>query len=1114
MTNIDFFDRSIIPNNFLVDGIQVRVLSGITYDPICRFYPANSDDHFQINSTSSYSLSTNLADGRLDPKNVTIFNNATSFLQMDGTSFASGSTVPEGIALSNDSFYISSKRSSNSTNLINRFVNRSSLTNKSVINPNNQNRNTVIARETNIDFLGTFIVPNNFLVDNTQVGGLSGITYDPIRRVYYAISDDRSQINPARFYSLSINLADGRLDLTDVTFNSATTLLQTNRTSFASGTIDPEGIALSNGNLYISSEGSSNRTNLINPFVNQFSLTGQQLSALTIPTKFFPNATGTRGVRDNLSFESLTVTPNNRFLYTATENALVQDGAAATLTDGSLSRIIQYDLATGQVIREIGYQGDRIANAPIPATGFSSSGLVELLALDNTGTLLALERSFSEGVGNTIRLYEVLTQGATDFQAFANLNNPNFGSPLFPDAAQLYEIDFLARKRLLLELDATALGTSPDNIEGMTFGPTLPNGRQSLILVSDNNFNPNQQTQIIALGLDIRSIPAVKSTAETPGDVRYGNPNQPNVAPIPGSENLSFIPDSDDPAIYLHPTNPAKSFVIGTTKQGGLVVFDLQGNLLQRLPNPAFPVSITPTTTPAEKQRLIDPAFRYNNVDLIYGFSLGGQTVDLAVVSDRRNDTLAIFKIDPVTRQLTDITAPNLKNNRGFIFGTTDGRRSAYGLATYTSPISGSSYAFVSQNKKVNLAQLELIDNGTTVDARIVRNLTVPQPNPILGANPQVEGMVVDPEFGWLYAAQEDIGIFKFSAEPDGGSVILNQVDANGALKPDGNILTSDIEGLTIYYGANGNGYLIASSQGNNSFTVYDRQTNNYLGSFFVGESPTTNPNVTIDSVEQTDGIAVLSSSLGPLFPNGLFVTQDGSNDPQTVFADAIDKNELQNFNTNFKLVPWENIVNSFDIPLITEPASYDPRNPFPAKNIPGTPNNDIIQGLSGNDTLRGRGGQDLIHGGVGNDLLDGGEGRDTLNGAIGNDTLLGGPGNDTLIGGTGNDTLTGGTGLDFFEFLSPNEGIDTITDLSLIDNDKISVSAAGFGGGLTIGSLNPSLFHIGSSATTANHRFIYDINTGALFFDPDGIGAAVQTQFALLTNRPDFFPSNLSVIA
>lgn len=973
-----------------------------------------------------------------------------------------------------------------------------------VINPNSQDRNTVIAGTNSIDVLGTFVVANDLLVNNTQVGGLSGITYDPINNVYYAISDDRSQINPARFYTLSINLTDGRLDPTDVTFNSATTLLQTNGTSFANGTIDPEGIALSNGSLYISSEGSSNPTNLIDPFVNRFSLTnGQQLSALTIPTKFLPNASGTSGVRDNLAFESLAITPDNRFLYTATENAIVQDGTAATLTDGSLSRIIQYDLTTGQVVREIGYQTDPIPSAPIPGTGSSTNGLVELLALDNTGTFLALERAFSEGVGNTIRLYEVITPAATDYQGFDNLNNPNFGDPLFPDAGRLYDIDSIADKRLLLELDAATLGTSPDNIEGMTFGPTLPNGKQSLILVSDNNFSANQQTQIIALGLDIRSISAVNSTVETPGDVRYGNPNQPNVAPTPGSENLSFVPDSDDPAIYLHPTNPESSLVIATTKEAGLVVFDLQGNVLQRIPEPAAPVSITPGTTLAQKNQLTDAALRYNNVDLIYGFSLGGETVDLAVVSDRRNDTLAIFRIDPVTRQLSDVTAPNLKNTPGFIFGTTDGRRSAYGLATYTSPISGSSYAFVSQNGRVNLAQLELIDNGTTVDARIVRNLTVPQPDPALDLNPMVEGMVVDRELGVLYAAQEDVGIFKFAAEPNGSTTPISQVDANGTLKPDGNILTSDAEGLTIYYGANGTGYLIASSQGNNTFTVYDRQTNNYLGSFFVGESSTTGG--TIDGVQQSDGAAVLSSGLGPLFPNGLFVTQDGVNDPQTVFADAIDKDELQNFNTNFKLVPWENIANSFDVPLIIEPNSYDPRNPFPGRDISGTANNDVLQGLSGNDTLRGKNGDDILDGGVGNDLLKGAQGRDTLNGRLGN---------DTLIGGTGDDILTGGAGQDFFQFLNVNEGIDTITDFNLVDNDRIRVSAAGFGGGLTTGRLDPSLLHIGSSATTAAHRFVYDINTGALFFDPDGNGAAVQTQFALLENRPDLFPNNLSVIA
>ncbi|MGF1487409.1 MAG: 5'-nucleotidase C-terminal domain-containing protein [Prochloraceae cyanobacterium] len=173
------------------------------------------------------------------------------------------------------------------------------------------------------------------------------------------------------------------------------------------------------------------------------------------------------------------------------------------------------------------------------------------------------------------------------------------------------------------------------------------------------------------------------------------------------------------------------------------------------------------------------------------------------------------------------------------------------------------------------------------------------------------------------------------------------------------------------------------------------------------------------------------------------------------------------------------------------------------SEDISGVASNDLIRGLEGNDTLRGKNGNDLLDGGIGNDLLRGGEG---------NDTLTGGEGNDTLVGGNGNDTLTGGAGKDYFVFLNLNEGIDTITDINAIDNDKIRISATGFDPGLVVGRLDPILLHIGSSATTANHRFVYDNTTGALYFDADGIGGVAQQQFAILENSPDLVASQLSV--
>ncbi|QLH38910.1 MAG: esterase-like activity of phytase family protein [Defluviicoccus sp.] len=345
------------------------------------------------------------------------------------------------------------------------------------------------------DFLGAVILPTGFTFEGTQVGGLSGITYDRANDRYLAISDDRSQVNDARFYELGIDLSGGVLH--GVQFTGVTTLKRPDGTPFPERSLDPEGIALSgDGTLYISSEGDASR--LINPFVDHFSLGGKDLSSLPIPAEFLPSADGESGIRNNLAFESLTITPDGRTLFTAVENALIQDGPAASLSNTSPCRIVRYDLKTGQVVAEYIYKTDAIPFAPQHAAEFANNGLVEMLALDNTGTLLALERSYASGVGNSIRLYEVHTQAASDVSGF--------------EAVHGLSIDAVADKRLLLDL--ADLGITLDNVEGMTFGPVLEDGRQSLILVSDNNFSQSQKTEVIAIALDVEKMAAVPASGE------------------------------------------------------------------------------------------------------------------------------------------------------------------------------------------------------------------------------------------------------------------------------------------------------------------------------------------------------------------------------------------------------------------------------------------------------------------------------------------------------------------------------------------------------------------------------------------------------------------------
>jgi len=339
------------------------------------------------------------------------------------------------------------------------------------------------ARTPSLEFLGQQIIPTGTQFEGTEVGGLSGMAYDSARDVFYVLSDDQGQIDPVRFYTLRVDLADGSLDPGDIDFLAVTTLLEPNGQPFATASLDPEGLALTKDDeLIVTSEGFAAR--LIDPFVRRFELDGSSLGALPVPSPFLPIAGGTRGVRQNLGFESATTAPNGRFLFTGTEAALVQDGPPATLAAGSSARLLRYNLQNGRLDRQYLYWADPIVEPPVPTTNFAVAGLVELLALNNQ-FLLSLERSFSvgaPGTGNSIKLYRVSLAGADDVNGVDSL------------ASTLASIK-PAEKTLLFDLDT--LGIPLDNVEAMAFGPDLPDGRRSLILVSDNNFAPTQFTQFL-----------------------------------------------------------------------------------------------------------------------------------------------------------------------------------------------------------------------------------------------------------------------------------------------------------------------------------------------------------------------------------------------------------------------------------------------------------------------------------------------------------------------------------------------------------------------------------------------------------------------------------------
>ncbi len=296
---------------------------------------------------------------------------------------------------------------------------------------------------------------------------------------------------------------------------------------------------------------------------------------------------------------------------------------------------------------------------------------------------------------------------------------------------------------------------------------------------------------------------------------------------------------ADDPAIWVNPNDPAQSVIIGTDKRGGLGVYDLSGKQIQYL---------------ADGQM--------DNVDLRDGFKLGGQTVAIVTASNRKDNTIAVYKINPQTRTLENVAARKIKH------GLT-----VYGMCMYRSAKTGKIYYF-GTSKSGDVEQWELYESNGKVDAKKARNFK-------LGS--VVEGCVADDELGHFYVAEEAVGIWKFGAEPETGS------DHTQVAKVGDGHLFADVEGLAIAYGKDGAGYLIASSQGNHSYVVYRRDGNNeFVKKFRVSAGDG------VDGCEETDGIDVTTANLGPAFPQGVFVVQDGFNDKG---------------NQNFKLVPLQSII-------------------------------------------------------------------------------------------------------------------------------------------------------------------------------------------------------------
>lgn len=328
--------------------------------------------------------------------------------------------------------------------------------------------------------IGTYEAPQT-IDGNNAFGGISGIDYDPRRGLWAMISDDRSEHAPARLYW-------GRLDYDDksVTGLSHITTVTLHREDgsafprFGEGGEGADGESLrvdpKTDQVLWSSEG--DYQDGFDPHLRRVDDRGDVISEVPLPAFMHFDKSGTRGPRDNLTTEGLSYSHDGRTLWVSVEAPLIEDGAPPSTARGALTRILHLR-RDGHLLNIYAYPLDAIGHQ-LPGL-HADNGISEILLADRNH-LLVLERAGEEYAPKRYRfhcrLYEVDLAGAKAV-----------GASALGDATPLH-------KTLVVDFDAVGLDRV-DNLEGMSFGPRLPNGHRSLVVVSDDNFSPVQVNQFL-----------------------------------------------------------------------------------------------------------------------------------------------------------------------------------------------------------------------------------------------------------------------------------------------------------------------------------------------------------------------------------------------------------------------------------------------------------------------------------------------------------------------------------------------------------------------------------------------------------------------------------------
>ena len=333
-----------------------------------------------------------------------------------------------------------------------------------------------------VSYVDSMVLPDELRsVDGVPFGGISGLDYRPRDGSYLALSDDRSQKAPARFYTLDLPFDDDGFEAPGYSVTDTTVLQRADGSPYPENSVDPESIRWDRTSHTALWTDEGDVTKGLAPTIRETTDTGAFVRAFDVPRQYLPafdrNGHQIRGVRNNLALENLSLGPCGTTFSVMNEAALVQDGPVASPETGSPLRLSQLDRRTGRNLAQYVYETEPMS-VPRGSTG-GDRGASEMLQLSET-EYLVIERQYFEGE-NQIQVYRASTKGATDVSRSAALTGTEV--PM--------------KKELVIDL--AVAGMSPGNVEAVSFGPQFADGDTSLVLAADDNFNLATQDTVFHL---------------------------------------------------------------------------------------------------------------------------------------------------------------------------------------------------------------------------------------------------------------------------------------------------------------------------------------------------------------------------------------------------------------------------------------------------------------------------------------------------------------------------------------------------------------------------------------------------------------------------------------